>query len=223
MSDVFQEVDEDLRQQEMENLWRRFGPWVISAAVIAIAVSSAFMYWRNHQEAVLGDASDKMLTGIEHIIAGENSEAAVEFASLAEAAPDGYRMLALFQQAAAERLSGNLAGAIIIYDQLADDSAIEENFRDLASLYGGLSAVAYPDFGFEDAESRLGPVASGTSPWRYHALEGLGFAAYDAGRFSDATGYYRQITDDALAPEGIAGRANEMLNMTESAASAATE
>ena len=223
MSDVFQEVDEDLRRQELEAVWRRFGPWAVGAAVVAIAITSGYMYWQNQKEAALAEAGDQLLGGIELILDGDNAGASASFAALAEDAPGGYRPMALFQQAAALRLEGRLADAILIYDQLADDASLNVDFQNLARLSAGYIALESPVMGFPDIESRLGSVTETAGPWRYHALEVLGFAAYSAGQSETATEHYRQITDDGMAPTSVASRANEMLEMIESAASASAD
>ena len=41
MSDIFREVDEDIRQEKYRRLWDRFGPWVLGVAVLIIVGSSA--------------------------------------------------------------------------------------------------------------------------------------------------------------------------------------
>ena len=38
MSDIFREVDEDLRREQYKKLWERFGSYVIGLAVLIVVV-----------------------------------------------------------------------------------------------------------------------------------------------------------------------------------------
>ena len=223
MSDVFQEVDEDLRRQEVEEIWAKYGPWAVGVAVVGIAIASAYMYWQDQKETALGDASDVLLGGIEQVLEGENESAVTTFTDLAADAPGGYQTMALFQLAAAQRLDGHLIEAVQTYDLLAADNNLDAAYRDLARLYAGYAAAESPLMGFDEIEARLGSVATGTGPWRYHALEVLAFVSFNGGDLDGAREYYRQITDDGQASQQVAARANEMLNMVEAAASPSAE
>ena len=220
MSDVFQEVDEALRRQQIDKTVRRYGPWVGTLAAVLIAGVAGYTLWQNYQEGRLGAAGDELVAGMELSLAGQNMEAADVFAALAADAPEGYRLLALFQEAAARRLAGDSDRAVLLYDQIAANAGTPPDYRDLGRLFSGLVAIDSGTVRYSEIEMRLAPVATGTSPWRYHALEALGFAAYSAGRYELALSHYRQITDDVSAPVGVASRAAEMLNFTESTASA---
>ncbi len=220
MSDVFQEVDEELKRRKIDQIARRYGPWVGSVVALIIAVFAGYTFWQNYQESRLAAAGDQLVAGMELVVAGQNNQAAEAFAALAADAPGGYRLIALFQEATARRLAGDLDASIALYDQIAGDESTPSDFRDLARLFSGLAVIGSNTGGYDDIESRLGPVAAGSSPWRYHALEALGFSAYRVGSYGLAASHYRQITDDALAPIGVASRATEMLNLTDSIASA---
>ena len=43
MSDIFQEVDEELRRDEFGKLWKQFGGYIIGACVAIILLSAAIV------------------------------------------------------------------------------------------------------------------------------------------------------------------------------------
>src|SRR6185312_15803381 len=58
MSDVFREVDEDLRREQLRKLWDRFAPYVIALAVLIVLGVSGYKlweYWTQHQAQGTGD------------------------------------------------------------------------------------------------------------------------------------------------------------------------
>ena len=58
MSDIFREVDEDIRNERFKRLWDRFGPYVIGVAVLIVVVTAGYrgwQYWQNSQAAATGD------------------------------------------------------------------------------------------------------------------------------------------------------------------------
>ena len=225
MSDVFQEVDEELRRQHLDKAFKTYGPLVLSAVIVVLAGYAGFMFWQGYQERRAASASDQLVHGIESLARGDEEGALATFSALAENGPEGYAMLAAFQEAAATRQAGELTAAMALYDGIAADGGNPEEFRALARYYGGLTAISSADATYDDITTRLEPVANGNSPWRYHAQEALGYAALREGQNDVAEGFYLRLTEDALVPAGIAARANEMLNvvMTEIEADGASD
>lgn len=42
MSDIFQEVEEDVRRERYEKLWKKYGNYIIALAVLIVAGVAAF-------------------------------------------------------------------------------------------------------------------------------------------------------------------------------------
>ena len=45
MSDIFREVDEDLRREQYKRLWDRFGGYVIGLAVLIVVAVGGYKAW----------------------------------------------------------------------------------------------------------------------------------------------------------------------------------
>ncbi len=217
MSDIFREVDEDVRSKEVETLLRRYGPILLGAAVLLVGLYGGYSYWQIHKDNVQGRAGDQLIAGMEALDDGNRELALETFETLAESGPSGYRLLGGFQLAATQRDSGDLPAALATYDQIAANGAFETTYRDLARIYGGYIVVGMDATNYDELSTRLGAVASGSSVWRYHALELLGFAALQSGDYDLAQTHLSQITDDSNAPAGISRRADELLNVARGA------
>lgn len=218
MSDIFQEVDEELKRQHMDKALKTYGPIAVGAVLVILGGVASFNFWQGYQERQADAAGNQLIQGMEFLALGQQDLAAAVFAGLGDSAPEGYALLARFHEAAALRQSGDTASALSLYDEISENSATDQEFRDLARFYSGLAALGNSASTFEDIELRLAPVAEGAGPWRFHAAEALAYAAFRDNRFEDAATRYAALTDDPATPAGIAARATEMLNLTEAAA-----
>ena len=136
--------------------------------------------------------------------------AAEEFNRLANNAPDGYRTLARLRAAALRATSGDLPGALTLWDQLAADTEADPLLRDLASLLWVQHMV---DFGDPAAiEGRLLPLVAAGNPWRPMALESQAWLQMRTGQADKARETLRSLLADATAPDGVKGRANGLLS-----------
>ena len=51
MSDIFREIEEELRRDNLRKLWSHYGRYIIAAAVLVLVVAGAIVAWRDHQLA----------------------------------------------------------------------------------------------------------------------------------------------------------------------------
>jgi hypothetical protein len=50
VADLFQEIDDELRQDKASKLWRIYGKYVITAAVIVIVLVAAYRFWEQTKQ-----------------------------------------------------------------------------------------------------------------------------------------------------------------------------
>jgi len=208
VADIFEEVDEDLKQENYRKLWERYGRYLIALMVLIVGGTAAYVGWNKYVQKRQIGYSDRFIAAIDQAQAGHEKEAAAAMAELAGDANAGYAMLARFREAALRRKSGDTAAAVDIYETLADDSSIDPAYRSLATL---LSVMAQVDTGDPAALSaKLKPIAT-DSPWRNTANEYLGVLALRQGDVAGARSHFQAVSDDATAPAGARARAAELL------------
>ncbi|MBV8934215.1 MAG: hypothetical protein JO095_00195, partial [Alphaproteobacteria bacterium] len=49
MSDIFREIDEELRRDNLLQLWSRYGRYIVVFAVLVLLAAGGVVAWRDHQ------------------------------------------------------------------------------------------------------------------------------------------------------------------------------
>ena len=200
---IFREVDEELRSERMRTLWRRFGPYVIGAAVavvLVVAINEGWSWWRNSTAA---QASDEYYAALKLADGGDLAGAQAELTKI-EGQGGGYATLAKFKQAALLAKDGKKSEAVAAYDALASGES-NVRLRELALVLAGNLLV---DTGtLNDVEQRVGSLNTTDSPLRNSAREAIGLAQYKAGDLTGAKATFDAIMTDPIAPRELQNRA----------------
>ncbi len=207
MSDIFREIEDELRRDNLLKLWQRYGKHVIAVAVLALVVAGGVVGWRNYQASERRAQGARYSSALALVREGKAAEAAKLFGLLAQEG-GGYSLLARFGEAEMLVRSGDRKAAIVVYDQLAGGSGTDPEFRDLAVLLSVMSGL--PDGDPKAAVERLQPLTVSGNPWRASALDLTAAAKLKSGDRSGALEIYKELSDDLSAPQGLRARAAEM-------------
>lgn len=211
MSDIFREVDEDLRQERYAKLWSRYGKYVIGAIVLVVVVAAVVIAWQNVVESRREAEGQKFAEALEMARQGATEQAATAFNRLAAESGSGYRALSRLQAGAALVRAGRTDEAISVYDQLAVDGSVEPVLRDLGALLGAMHA--FESSSDQEMLARLSPLAIDSNPWRYSARELQSLVFNRSGDVEQARVLLQALADDPQAPRGVRARAVEMLGV----------
>ncbi|MDA0367915.1 MAG: tetratricopeptide repeat protein [Proteobacteria bacterium] len=211
MSDIFREVDEDLRQERYAKLWSRFGKYVIGAAVSVVVVAAVFITWQNVTESRRQAEGEQFAEALALARDGATAQAATAFNRLAENSGSGYRALARLQAAAALVKAGSVDDAVAAYDQLATDGSVDRILRDLGALLAALHR--FDTANNEEMLQRLGPLVLDSNAWRYSAREMQALVYRRSGDTEQSRSLLQALADDQDAPNGIRSRAAELLGV----------
>ncbi len=207
MSDIFNEVDEEVRREQLKKLWDRYGTLIVAALilfVIAIAGWRGYEWWAARKAAETGTAFEAAMTLSDQ---GKAAEAQAAFAKIATDGNSGYRVLARLR-AAAEAASGDPKAAAKMYDAIAADGGVDAIDRDLARIRAaGLLAdsAAYPEM-----LERLEPATAAGATFRHTARELLALSAWHANDTAAARKWLDLIANDGETPQGLRSRAEAL-------------
>jgi hypothetical protein len=209
--DVFREVDEEVRREQLKKLWERY-QYLIVGVVVFIVVGVGG--WRVYEYLQLRQA-ERVGTQFENAItlaeSGKNEEAEKIFAQIAVDGTPAYRVLARLRQAAALAQT-DAAKATELYKQISADSSTEQVMRDLASLR---AAGLLIDAGsYVDARKLLEPLAQPGRDYRHAARELLALNAWKSNDRPGALKWYAAILTDPEAPSSSRTRVEMLIALT---------
>jgi hypothetical protein len=128
---------------------------------------------------------------------------------LAEKGPEGYRVLARFQLAAAEAKAGEADKAVADYDALATDPSVDPILQAHAQLQGAALRLEKADYA--EMERRLKGLVDSNSAWQFSARELLGLTAYRLNDMREAERQFSALVGDQGTPPNLRERADMML------------
>jgi hypothetical protein len=203
VSDIFQEVDEEVRREQLKKLWERYGHYAVALAILLVAAVAGWRgydYWQTKRAAEAGGAFEAALTLSEQ---GKHEEAAAAFAKIAAEGTAGYRALARLREAA-ELAQRDPQAAVKIYDEIAADRSVSQVLQDLAAVRAGLLLVDSAPYA--DLHRRLEPLTLKERAFRHSARELLALSAWRSGDLAAARRWLEMMTTDAETPAGTRGR-----------------
>jgi hypothetical protein len=211
VSDIFREVDEEVRREKLQQLWERHSNLIVAAAlVVVLAVGGwrGYDWWEQKKAAESGQAFEAAVLLAE---GGKQAEAQAAFAKLAQDGSGGYRVLARFREAA-ELAKPDPAAAVNAYAALAADSSLGVTLQDLAAVRGGLIMVDTAPLA--DLTARLEPLTAANRPFRHTAREILALGAWRAGDAAAAKRWFDLIATDTETPAGTRQRMDVLMTLS---------
>ena len=205
MSDIFHEVDEEVRREQLKKLWDRYSIYLIALAVLIVAGIAGwrgYEYWVAKRAAAAGAAFEAAMSLSEQ---AKYAEAEAAFAKVGADAPEGYRVLARMRAAGA-LAQVKPADAVKAYDELSADPSLGTTWQDLAAIRAGLLLVDTASLA--DMRRRLDPLTEPTRTFRHTARELLALSAWRNHDLSAAKRYLDMIATDAESPIGTRARAD---------------
>jgi hypothetical protein len=209
--DIIREVEEDLRRERYEALWKQYGNIVVAAALAIIVGVAGYQGWRYWQLSRAETAGARFEGALQLAREGKNDEAVAALQAIVQDAPAGYQTLGRFRLAAEDAAAGKKAEALAQYQALADDPATDPLLRSFAQLRAAELRVDEADF--TEMQNRLTPLLVEGQPWRYSAQELLGLAAYKAGNSEAASRSFSLLLADPQVPQGLRQRAEMMMTL----------
>ena len=216
MTDVFREVDEEIRRDKSLELWKKHGNTFVVVGILFIAAVGGWRFYQNYafkERAALGASFELALAEI-----GAEKGDVAALTALAEKKSGSYPALARFRLASELALKANddagRANAVSAFDALAGDATLPADWRDVAKLRAAF--VLMDDAPFADIEKRLAPMVSAAGAFRHSAREGIALSAFRNGEYLKSLDALQAIILDADSPAGLRQRAELLLAVVRS-------
>lgn len=199
------EVDENLRRDQMADMAKSYGKWIVAAVILFLAAVGGYLYWQNRQQHQAIADSEAVSTALDKIAAGDSKVAQTQLTDLSDSSNDVTRASALLGRAAIALRKNDRKTAIDLYKQVEADSGLPQAYRDLATVRRTMTEfdALKPD----EIIARLAPLAQQGKPFFGSAGEMTGMAMLAKGDKTGAGQLFARLAADKQVPESIRARA----------------
>jgi hypothetical protein len=207
VSELFDEVDEEVRREQLKKLWDKYSIYIIALAILIVAGVGgwrAYQYFEAKKAAEAGAAFDKAVELSEQ---NKHTEAEAAFNELAAKAPSGYRTLSRLR-AAGEMATHDPQGAAKLFDEIAADRTVAAEFEELAKIRA--AGLLLDSTSYSNLLQRLEPSTSAGATFRHSARELLALSAWRNGDTTAARKWLDMIAEDGETPPSLRSRAEAL-------------
>lgn len=206
---LLREVQEEVRREQMEKIWKQYGVLILGAAVLIVLGVAGYQFLEVRRISS-GEAAGANFAAAETLADNKKKDDAEKaFKAIADGGPAGYAALAKLHLASAEAKDGKTADAVATYDALAKQPGADDLLKNFAELQAASLRMADADY--TEIQNRLTPLTDDNAPFANTAREFLGIAAYKAKKYDEARKYLEPLLIDPNASEDIQERVKIVL------------
>jgi hypothetical protein len=206
LSDIFHEVEEEVRRERFEKLWKQYGDYIIAAGAVVIIAIAGYELWTRYEDNQRIKASETLIAAQQLADSGNFVKSTEAFETLAKDAPGGYVTISRLSRAGVLLAQGRRNDALTIYKSVAADD--HGPLGSLALVRAGWILADTAPRG--ELETLLTPLTGPDNAWRHVAGEVFAYADYHAGNVKKAQAEFAALADDKAAPDGLRHRASAM-------------
>jgi hypothetical protein len=210
VSDIFTEVDEEVRREQLKKLWERYGNYVVALAFLVVATVAAWRaydYWETRRAVEAGAAYDAAARLADE---GKHGEAEAAFAKLSTDGTAGYRVLAQLREAA-EISERDPKAAVAAYDRIAGETTGQPLVSELATVRAAFLLVDTAKL--DEMTQRLEPLTQPSGTFRHTARELLALSAWRNHDTAAMRRWTEAAKNDPEAPSGVRSRMDVLASL----------
>jgi hypothetical protein len=132
MSDLLEEIKEDIREEQLAKFWKSYGSWVIGGVVTVLAGTAIGIGWQNWKASKLDEYSQKFNVALS-VERTDQEQAEKVFEELSKTST-GYAVLSKYRLASQAFRKGDVAKASEHLNAVEAMSFADDVYRDLAKL-----------------------------------------------------------------------------------------
>ncbi|MEO1397249.1 MAG: tetratricopeptide repeat protein [Pseudomonadota bacterium] len=213
MSDdsFIREVEEELRNERLQNFWSKYGTYVVALAVLIVVGTASLRIYEWYQFSQASKAGDAFMEAVRLSDDNKTDDAIAALKAIGADSTPTYKGLASLRLASELAKKGESKAAIEAYDALAADGSVNQNLRSIARIRSGMLLVDHGTVA--DVEGRVGQLAGPSAPYRFAAREAMGLAYLKAGDLSKAHAQFTELANDTATPQNQQRRVRIMLEL----------
>ena len=203
------EVDENLRRDQAEAVFKRYGKRFIAAAVLLLVGIAVWLFWKNQQAEQAAANSEQFSAILTDVGQGKTgNDIAQRLDTLAAEGNGSMTGAARLTRAALALQKSDRATATAQYRQIIEDKSVPQTVRDTATIR--LTQLEFDTLQPQQIIERLAPLAVKESAWYGSAGELTALAMIKANRKREAAALLNGVAADTQVPASIRARAEQL-------------
>ncbi len=206
MSDLLAEVDEMMRRERMEKLWKEHGNTLLAFVAFVILATAALSGYRAWNNSANEASTEQLIT----LLGAADFPGNIDGAELDMRG--GHRGIALLSAAGLLLKEGKTEDAIGLYTKASEDGGIPADLRQLATLMQ-VRLLASSDLAPspEELAKRLQDVAGDKgSPWQFYAHLDIAALKAATGNYDEAMEHLSVVQAGQGAPDNLVQNARAL-------------
>ena len=168
MADIFDEVSEDLRQDQILQIWRKYSKFIIGFITLIIIFVFGFQGYNSWNKNQLNTKSEHFFNALEKLENKKFKESIELFLNSPSKDTDGYSMLSHFGLAESHFKNNNIEKMILNYQAIYDNKNIDSYYQYLARF---LSVMKDNKSSYQQLHDRLKPILNSPNKLQTLAAE----------------------------------------------------
>ena len=168
MADIFDEVSEELKQDKLIQLWKKYSKHIVLLVVLLIIFISSYQGYIIWNKKQLSSNSEQFFSGLERMESEKFKESANIFLKNSLEQKNGYKLLSMFGLAHSNFKNGNISEMVKNYQSIYEDKNVGIYYQNLARL---LSTMKDDNSSFDKLQNRLSPILNSPSKLQLLAAE----------------------------------------------------
>ena len=168
MADIFDEVSEELKQDQLIKFWKKYSKYFISIVLVLIISFLGYFFYNQWKQKMLENSSSQYFSAIKKLENKEFESSLEDFSKGINENNRGYKILSLFGLAEANFKLGKINEMILNYETIYNNQDIDIYYRDLARLLTVMKNNTRP---FDEQINILQPILNSPSKLQLLASE----------------------------------------------------
>ncbi len=168
MADIFDEVSEELKQDQLIKTWKKYSKLIITLLVIVVLSIISYQLYLKWDNDRMNAISEDYLKALQHLENQNFSDSKEFFLKNIHKQENGYKMLSLFGLAEANFKDGNINEMISNYKAIYENENNNEYYRHLSRI---LSVIKDNRSSFNEQKMILDPILNSPSKLQLLAAE----------------------------------------------------
>lgn len=205
---LMREVDDALRQDELQGFFKRFGVPLALLLVLGLSSFAGYLWWEDSKQGVAEKRAEDFVIALDQLEAKKLDEADGKLNPLANEEGVASAVAAKLLRAGIALEQKRSKDAAKLYAEVAGDAKAPQPYRDLATVRE--VATNFDSMKPQDVIDRLKPLAVPGNPWFGVAGEMVGIAYLKQEKKDLAGPIFAKIAKDEDMPETLRERTRQL-------------